>query len=140
LSLKLPTFERQTPRVSAPNSLRFFDKPHTPTPVPRTPQKKGYGGIGYGEKKKVFFLLYFVIVYYLCSMNKTDPNKIRHLVYTDEFKEFYSSLDERTKDKFASYLVVLRTVYVLSAKMVKNLLLPTVCTNYVYRLEAMNIV
>jgi hypothetical protein len=54
-------------------------------------------------------------------VNKTDNNKIRNLVYTDDFKEFYSSLDERTKDKFACYLVVLRTVYVLSAKMVKKL-------------------
>ncbi|GAB6395245.1 MAG: addiction module toxin RelE [Bacteroidales bacterium] len=64
-------------------------------------------------------------------MNRTDNTKIRNLVYTDAFKEFYSSLDERTKDKFASYLVVLRTVYVLSAKMVKKL----VTTDGLYELR-----
>jgi hypothetical protein len=50
-----------------------------------------------------------------------EKMKIRELVYTDEFKEFYNSLDERTKDKYDNYLSLLEEVRVLSAKFVKAL-------------------
>jgi mRNA-degrading endonuclease RelE of RelBE toxin-antitoxin system len=52
-------------------------------------------------------------------MNETE--KIRSILYTDEFKEFYNSLDERTKDKYAECLKILESVYVLSTKFVKKL-------------------
>jgi hypothetical protein len=50
-----------------------------------------------------------------------ENTKIRNLMYTDEFKEYYSLLDERTKDKYADCFDILRTVYVISSKFVKKL-------------------
>ena len=54
-------------------------------------------------------------------MKIIENSKIRNLTYTDEFNVFYSSLDERTKDKFGNYFLILRTVYILSSKIVKKL-------------------
>ncbi|MDR0864177.1 MAG: type II toxin-antitoxin system RelE/ParE family toxin [Candidatus Symbiothrix sp.] len=50
-----------------------------------------------------------------------DNVKIRNLVYTDEFNDFYEALDERTKQKFDDNLKILRTVYAISTKFVKKL-------------------
>jgi mRNA-degrading endonuclease RelE of RelBE toxin-antitoxin system len=47
--------------------------------------------------------------------------KIRELIYTDEFKEYYHSLDERTKDKYGDCLTLLEEIRVLSTKFVKAL-------------------
>jgi mRNA-degrading endonuclease RelE of RelBE toxin-antitoxin system len=47
--------------------------------------------------------------------------KIRNLIYTDEFKEYYSLLDERIKDKYTYCFDILETIYVLSSKFVKKL-------------------
>jgi mRNA-degrading endonuclease RelE of RelBE toxin-antitoxin system len=46
---------------------------------------------------------------------------IRTLLFSNEFSEFLSGLDERTQDKFGDYLVILRKIYVLNAKIVKKL-------------------
>ena len=61
----------------------------------------------------------------------SENKKIRNLIYTDEFNEFYSSLDERTKDKFGDCFAILRTVYVLNRKIVKKL----VTTDKLYELR-----
>jgi mRNA-degrading endonuclease RelE of RelBE toxin-antitoxin system len=50
-----------------------------------------------------------------------ENRKIRELIYTDEFKEYYHSLDERTKDKYGDCLILLEEVRVLSTKFVKVL-------------------
>ena len=46
---------------------------------------------------------------------------IRELIHTNEFDEYFNSLDERVKDKFSDYLEILQTVYVLSTKFVKRI-------------------
>ena len=60
-----------------------------------------------------------------------ENKKIRNLIYTDEFNEFYSLLDERAKDKFGDCFLILRTVYVLNRKIVKKL----VTTDRMYELR-----
>jgi hypothetical protein len=50
-----------------------------------------------------------------------ENRKIRELIYTDEFKEYYNSLDMRTKDKYDDRLTLLEEVRVLSTKFVKVL-------------------
>jgi len=46
---------------------------------------------------------------------------IRNILYTDEFKLFYSELDERTKEKYKHGIDILKTIYVLSTKFVKKI-------------------
>jgi len=58
---------------------------------------------------------------YITFVAMNEVKKIRNVLYTDEFKEFYNSLDERTKDKYAECLKILEAVYVLSTKFVKRL-------------------
>ena len=60
-----------------------------------------------------------------------ENKKIRNLIYTDEFNDFYSLLDERAKDKFSDCFLALRTVYVINRKMVKKL----VTTHSLYELR-----
>jgi len=52
---------------------------------------------------------------------KTSNEIIRELIHTEEFDEYFNSLDERTKDKFADCMEVLETVYVLNTKFVKKI-------------------
>ena len=47
--------------------------------------------------------------------------KIRNVVYTDEFNEFYNTLSERVAEKLDEGIFYLQTIYVLSAKFVKKL-------------------
>jgi len=54
-------------------------------------------------------------------MGNDKNEKIRNLIYTEEFNEFYLSLNERTKNKFADCLDILRTIHVISTKFVKKL-------------------
>ena len=51
--------------------------------------------------------------------NKSDI--IRELIHTDEFDEYFDSLNERIKDKFSECIEILETVYVLSTKFVKKI-------------------
>jgi putative component of toxin-antitoxin plasmid stabilization module len=46
---------------------------------------------------------------------------IRELIHTNEFDEYFNSLDERTKDKFSDCLEILETVYVVSTKFAKRI-------------------
>lgn len=52
---------------------------------------------------------------------KSQNEKIRELIHTDEFDEYFDALDERTKDKFVDCMEVLETIYVLSTKFVKKI-------------------
>ena len=52
---------------------------------------------------------------------KNSNEIIRELIHTDEFDEYFNSLDERSKHKFADCMEVLETVYVLSTKFVKKI-------------------
>jgi len=52
---------------------------------------------------------------------KEENKRLRTILYTDEFNEFYSELDERTKLKFKENVSVLETIYVLSTKFIKRL-------------------
>lgn len=50
-----------------------------------------------------------------------ENSSLRTILYTDEFNEFYSEQDERTRLKFKESIIILETIYVLSAKFVKKL-------------------
>ena len=50
-----------------------------------------------------------------------DIKEIRSILYTDEFKGFFESLDERAQNKLEDNISILKTVYVLSTKFVKRI-------------------
>ena len=50
-----------------------------------------------------------------------NVKEIRKILYSEEFKEFYESLDERTQCKFDDNISILKTVYLLSTKFVKRI-------------------
>jgi hypothetical protein len=50
-----------------------------------------------------------------------NNEEIRSVLYTDEFDLFYSELDDRTKEKYRQGIEILKTVYVLSTKIVKKI-------------------
>ena len=50
-----------------------------------------------------------------------EIKEIRKILYSDDFEEFFDSLDERTQNKFDDNISVLKTVYVLSTKFVKKI-------------------
>jgi len=52
---------------------------------------------------------------------ETAKKKIRKLIHTTEFDEYYYSLDERTTEKYDDAILYLETIYVLSKKFVKKL-------------------
>ena len=60
------------------------------------------------------------LISYLCSV-KDNSEKLRVILYTDEFNEFYSALDGRAKMKFKENITILETIYVLSQKFVKKI-------------------
>ena len=50
-----------------------------------------------------------------------ELDKIRKLIHTNEFDEYYNSLDKRTAEKYDEAILYLETIYVLSKKFVKKL-------------------
>ena len=50
-----------------------------------------------------------------------EIKEVRSVLYTDEFKEFFESLNERTQSKLEDNISILKTVYVLSTKFVKRI-------------------
>ena len=52
---------------------------------------------------------------------KNENKKIRKLIHTDEFDEYYNLLDKRTAEKYDDVILYLETIYVLSKKFVKKL-------------------
>ncbi|GHT34588.1 hypothetical protein FACS189434_11010 [Bacteroidia bacterium] len=49
-----------------------------------------------------------------------EKEKIRELFHTDEFDDFYNSLDNKVASKYDNVILYLETVYVLSTKFVKK--------------------
>ena len=52
---------------------------------------------------------------------ETESKKIRKLINTIEFDEYYNSLDKQTAEKYDDAILYLETIYVLSKKFVKKL-------------------
>jgi len=50
-----------------------------------------------------------------------EIKELRNILYSEEFKEFFESLDERTQSKLEDNVSILKTVYVLSTKFVKKI-------------------
>jgi hypothetical protein len=50
-----------------------------------------------------------------------ENGKIRDLLHTDEFDDFYNSLDEKTATKYDEAILYLESIYVLSSKFVKKI-------------------
>ncbi len=46
---------------------------------------------------------------------------IRKVIYSHEFEEYYASIDEQLRKKYDYALEIVRTQYVVSTKIVKNL-------------------
>jgi mRNA-degrading endonuclease RelE of RelBE toxin-antitoxin system len=56
---------------------------------------------------------------YICGVKEVE--EIRTVLYSEEFKEFCESLDERAVEKLEDNVSILKTVYVLSTKFVKRI-------------------
>ena len=52
---------------------------------------------------------------------RNDNKKIRKIIHSDEFDEYYNLLDKRTAEKYDKAILYLETIYVLSKKFVKKL-------------------
>ena len=52
---------------------------------------------------------------------KYENKKIRKIIHTDEFDEYYNLLDKRAAAKYDESILYLETIYVLSKKFVKKL-------------------
>ena len=52
---------------------------------------------------------------------KNDVIKIRNVVHTNDFDDYYNSLDKRSAAKYDQAIFYLETIYVLSKKFVKKL-------------------
>jgi hypothetical protein len=50
-----------------------------------------------------------------------DGKSIRNIVWSDDFSQYFETLDEHTKDKYDDCIKILEEVYVLSKKFVKKL-------------------
>lgn len=50
-----------------------------------------------------------------------EEKMIRHIIYSDEFEEYYSSMSEQLKKKYDYALQIVKSQYVVSSKIVKSL-------------------
>ena len=50
-----------------------------------------------------------------------EEENIRQVIYSEEFNDFYNSLDSRIQDKFDYGLRLIKTQYVVNKKFVKHL-------------------
>ena len=50
-----------------------------------------------------------------------EEKLIRHIIYSDEFKEYYASMNEQLKKKYDYALQIVKSQYVVSSKIVKSL-------------------
>ena len=46
---------------------------------------------------------------------------IRHIIYSDEFEEYYASMNEQLKKKYDYALQIVKSQYFVSSKIVKSL-------------------
>lgn len=63
------------------------------------------------------------LISYICRMEVTSKkdSDIRELYFSEEFLEFYNSLQDKIKTKFEHIMDIIRTEYILSTKFVKHL-------------------
>ena len=52
---------------------------------------------------------------------QNENKKIRKIIHTDEFDEYYNLLDKRTAAKYDEVILYLETMYVLNKKFIKRL-------------------
>lgn len=50
-----------------------------------------------------------------------ESGLIRNIIFSDEFEEYYSSIDEQVRKKYDYALQIVRSQYVVSTKVVKKL-------------------
>lgn len=58
------------------------------------------------------------LIYYICSMG---IEKIRKVIYTDEFMDYYWSLDAKLREKYSYIVNIIETQKVVNEKFVKKL-------------------
>lgn len=70
-----------------------------------------------------YSLVWLSLISYICIMKSVEgkTTDIRTIFRTEEFEEFYNSLNTRVKDKFEYTFGLVQTVYVLPVKYVKHL-------------------
>lgn len=49
-----------------------------------------------------------------------EEKLIRHIIYSDEFEEYYASMNEQLKKKYDYALQIVKSQYVVSSKIVKS--------------------
>ena len=50
-----------------------------------------------------------------------EEESIRHIIYSDEFEEYYASMNEHLKKKYDYALQIVKSQYIVSSKIVKSL-------------------
>ena len=50
-----------------------------------------------------------------------EEKRIRNIIFSDEFEEYYASMDERLREKYDYALDIIRTQYLVSKKFVCSL-------------------
>lgn len=50
-----------------------------------------------------------------------EEKLIWHIIYSDEFEEYYASMNEQLKKKYDYALQIVKSQYVVSSKIVKSL-------------------
>ena len=63
-------------------------------------------------------LAFVELIYYICSMG---IEKIRKVIYTDEFMDYYWSLDAKLREKYSYIVNIIETQKVVNEKFVKKL-------------------
>lgn len=58
------------------------------------------------------------LIYYICGMG---IEKIRKVIYTDEFMDYYWSLDAKLREKYSYIVNIIETQKVVNEKFVKKL-------------------
>ena len=61
---------------------------------------------------------YMELIYYICGMG---IEKIRKVIYTDEFMDYYWSLDAKLREKYSYIVNIIETQKVVNEKFVKKL-------------------
>lgn len=63
-------------------------------------------------------LAFMELIYYICGMG---IEKIRKVIYTDEFMDYYCSLDAKLREKYSYIVNIIETQKVVNEKFVKKL-------------------
>lgn len=63
-------------------------------------------------------LAFVELIYYICGMG---IEKIRKVIYTDEFMDYYWSLDAKLREKYSYIVNIIETQKVVNEKFVKKL-------------------